>query len=401
MGPGFALRHDAGLSKRLIQHRIHRGIATMFSARLMTTSTELAALETPWNILAAGAPMRSWHWLATWWMHYGTPGERELYLIGVYDESESDAGTLVGLAPWYIEHSRLNGSVIRPLGDGEVCTDHQSILCRPDHIASVVTTLADFLTTANDDWDRLELTSVDEGDELIELLNGELEARDAMVTGARGGNCWIASFPETWDAFVANQSQSHRRQLRRCREKLIDTGRVAWHHITTEAELAGAWPILVDLHQRRRRSLGEPGCFASSQFAHFHREVATRLLAMKQLRLSWSELDGKPFTAEYHFSSPDTVYTYQSGMDVDRLEESPGRLAYLLTFQRAIEEGFLYLDFMRGDEPYKAHWRADARPMYDYHVFPNRTLAMVRGHVSLAARAMKDWVKQGLATVKG
>jgi hypothetical protein len=34
-------------------------------------------------------------------------------------------------------------------------------------------------------------------------------------------------------------------------------------------------------------------------------------------------------------------------------------------------------------------------------VFPNRALALVRGHVSLAARAMKDWVKQSLATVQG
>jgi CelD/BcsL family acetyltransferase involved in cellulose biosynthesis len=373
----------------------------MFSARLFTTATELAALEVPWNILAAGSPMRSWNWLVTWWMHYGTPGERELYLVGIFDESESEAGTLVGLAPWYIEHSRLNGSVIRPLGDGEVCTDHQTILCRSDHLASVVTTLAEFLTTSNDDWDRLELAAVDEGDAAIDMLIGELEARDAMVSGKHSGNCWVASLPDHWETFLANQSQSHRRQLRRCQEKLVDPGRVNWHHITTEAELAGAWPIFVDLHQRRRRSLGEPGCFASPQFSHFHREVATRLLGVKQLRLSWSELDGVPFTAEYHFASPDTVFTYQSGMDVDRLEESPGRLAYMLTFQRAIEEGYPFLDFMRGDEPYKAHWRAEAKPLYDYHVFPNRALALVRGHVSLAAQTVKGWVKLGLSTVRG
>ena len=109
--------------------------------------------------------------------------------------------------------------------------------------------------------------------------------------------------------------------------------------------------------------------------------LSAQLLALGQLRMSWTELDGTPFTAEYHFSSPDTVYTYQSGMDTNRLGESPGRLAYLLTTKRAIEEGFTHLDFLRGDEPYKAHFRAEAKPTFDYHVFPNRRLARLRGQV--------------------
>ena len=72
----------------------------------------------------------------------------------------------------------------------------------------------------------------------------------------------------------------------------------------------------------------------------------------------------------------------------------------MLTLQRAIEDGFPHLDFLRGDEPYKAHFRAEAKPTFDYHVFPNRRLARLRGHVWMAAGALKHWVKQSVGVKK-
>jgi CelD/BcsL family acetyltransferase involved in cellulose biosynthesis len=373
----------------------------MLTTHLITARADLDALEMPWNILAAGEPMRSWNWLATWWKYYGKSDDRELHILAVYEESESGAGTLVGIAPWYIEHTPLHGRVLRPLGDGHVCTDHLSLVCRPDYIATVATTIADYLTVNDDDWDRLELGSIDDGDDAITLLVGELESRDALVSCQRGSNCWVIDLPATWDEYTASLSSSHRRHLRKCDEKYILSGRSRLHVVTNAQELDEAWTIFVDLHQRRRKNLGDEGCFASPEFHDFHRDVAGQLLELGQLRMSWIELDGTPFTAEYHFCSPETVYTYQSGMDTDRLSEAPGRLAYVLTLRRAIEDGFTHLDFLRGDEPYKAHFRAVAKPTLDYHVFPNRRLARLRGQVLLAAGTLKHWVKQGVASVKG
>ena len=154
------------------------------------------------------------------------------------------------------------------------------------------------------------------------------------------------------------------------------------------------------MHQSRRNGLGDAGCFVSREFHDFHREVARRLLDKGQLRMSWSDLDGTPFSAEYDFASSDTVYSYQSGMDAHRLNEAPGRLAWVLALRQAIEDGFAHFDFMRGDEPYKAHFRAEPRPTFDYHAFPNRRLAKLRGHVMLAAGSLKGWVKERMASAK-
>jgi CelD/BcsL family acetyltransferase involved in cellulose biosynthesis len=372
----------------------------MLETRLVTTSTELAALEMPWNILALGQPMRSWNWLATWWKHYGNSTDRELHVLAVYDVAESGDGTVVGIVPWFLERKKVGGNVIQPLGNGHVCTDHLSLLCRPDYVATVTTTIANYLTDNDDEWDRLELSSIDDDDEAIGLLISELEARDALVTAQQAANCWVVDLPNTWDDYVATLSNSHRRQLRQCCRDQVESGRYRWHHVTKPSELEEAWQILIDLHQRRRNALGDAGCFASSEFTSFHRDVVAQLLTLGQLRLSWTELDGTPFTAEYHFSSPDTVYTYQSGMDTGRLKESPGRLSYLLTIKLAIEEGFTHLDFLRGDERYKSHFRAVAKPTLDYHVFPNRPLARLRGQVMTAAMTVKDWVKQSTRSAK-
>jgi CelD/BcsL family acetyltransferase involved in cellulose biosynthesis len=121
--------------------------------------------------------------------------------------------------------------------------------------------------------------------------------------------------------------------------------------------------------------------------------VAGKLLELGQLRLSWLELDGTPAAAEYHLVDSTATYAYQGGVDPERLYEEPGRLSTILCLRRAIEEGHKQFDFLRGDEPYKAHWRAVSRPTYDDRVVPNRRLARLRGRVLTLTGAVRDWVR--------
>jgi CelD/BcsL family acetyltransferase involved in cellulose biosynthesis len=89
------------------------------------------------------------------------------------------------------------------------------------------------------------------------------------------------------------------------------------------------------------------------------------MLASGRLRLSWLELDGVPAAAEYHFADQATTYAYQGGVDPDRLADEPGRLSTILFLRAAIEQGHRRVDFLRGDEAYKAHWRAEPRPVFN------------------------------------
>jgi len=365
------------------------------SIELITTWPQLAALETRWNDLAAGMPFRSWDWLATWWKHYGTaarghvgnqpPNDRQLYLLAVYGEENYSNGNgereLIGIAPWYLDRSIVTGKVLRWLGSGEVCSDHLSLVCHPENQEHVAAAVADALTHTCDDWDRLDLDAVDADDGAVSALATQLEMRECLVSRQAADACWVLDLPSSWDDYLASVSKSHRKQLRQLDRQVLETERVEWHSATGSADFDVAWNVLVDLHQRRRQSLGEPGCFASRTFHAFHREVSGCLLERGQLRLSWLTLDGQPAAAEYQFADGRTTYAYQSGLDPDRLADQPGRLSTILCVRAALNEGHARFDFLRGNEPYKAHWRAEPRATWNYRIVPNRRLARLRGRV--------------------
>jgi CelD/BcsL family acetyltransferase involved in cellulose biosynthesis len=128
----------------------------------------------------------------------------------------------------------------------------------------------------------------------------------------------------------------------------------------------------------------------------FLTEVSAGLLRAGALRLYWLELDGEPVAAEYHIRDGATVYAYQSGIDPDKLTQQPGQLITLATLREAIAEGAQAFDFLRGDEAYKAHWRAAPMPSWDLRITPNKSKARLRHSLWVASDNVKSLIKSGL-----
>ena len=76
------------------------------------------------------------------------------------------------------------------------------------------------------------------------------------------------------------------------------------------------------------------------------------------------------------------------------MADEPGHLITAATVKRAIEQGGRAVDFLRGDEPYKPHFRAIARPLLALRVVPNRTMPRLRNRLWLAGRSVKHWLNQ-------
>jgi hypothetical protein len=93
--------------------------------------------------------------------------------------------------------------------------------------------------------------------------------------------------------------------------RYLDSGRVVPHIVETVEQMERVWPLFCDLHQRRRQMLGESGCFASSNFADFHTEMAHCMLAQGKLRLHWIEFEGRPAAADYALIGDKTIFGYQ------------------------------------------------------------------------------------------
>jgi hypothetical protein len=276
------------------------------------------------------------------------------------------------------------------------------VLCQPSADERVTEALADYLTGHADTaacnalaWDLMELGGVNAHDRPTGRLVEHLAERGCVVHRRPAFNCWRIELPATWDQYLAMLSKGHRKQLRQFERDLLDSGHAVLHTVQCHSELAHAADLLVALHQRRRRTLGQRGCFASPRFAAFHREVMPRLLTDGRLQLHWLELDGKPAAVEYQLAGEGTVYAYQAGVEPELLDQEPGRLITLATLRRAIRQGDRAFDFLRGDEPYKAHFRAAPRPSLELRIVPNRASARLRHNLWLAGSSVKQWMKMG------
>lgn len=385
---------------------------------LISTASDLAALARDWNCLAGGVPFRRHEWLATWWTHYGPREENEqnaaappaaspngvrpgseLFVLAVRDA----AGHLIGVAPWFAEPTVTGGRLVRFLGSGETCSDYLSLLATPEFAPAVAVAIADYLCDrAARDWDALDLEGIDAADPTIRRLADAFAERGAVVSSRAGLNTWRLALPESWDAYLAGVSKSHRKQLRRIETRVLDTGRGQLHSIRSAesaveaAAFDAAWNHLVELHQRRRRALGQNGCFASPRFASFHREVAERMAAAGALRLDWLEIDGKPAAAEYHLTAGGVAFAYQAGVAPEMIDDEPGRAITVALIRRAIADGLAAIDFLRGDEPYKAHFRAEPRGSIALRAVAPRAASRWRNRAWQTGDGLKRLVKAGL-----
>jgi CelD/BcsL family acetyltransferase involved in cellulose biosynthesis len=286
------------------------------------------------------------------------------------------------------------GRVLRFLGSGEVCPEYLTVLAPPGREGPVTAALADWLTAARgpDAWDLLELTAIGGEDTAMAQLAQRLAAAGNGVHQRPGPSCWRIELPGSWDEYLAMLSKQHRNRLRKAERRLLGSGRAVVHRVQKPEDLPCGEQVLVELHQARWRALGQPGCFSSDRYAAFHSDILRELLARGRLMLFWIELDGKPFVVEYMMAGGDTVYHYQCGLDAGRLDESPGRLGTIVALRWMIEGGYRVCDLLRGDESYKAHFRARPHPCLEIRVVPARLLAQLRHAVWLAGSRVKHWL---------
>ena len=366
----------------------------------ITSEAELERLRPQWNRLSRGVPFRTWQWLHPWWRHYSEG--RDLYVLAVYDDNH----VLRGVASWFREKTLRNGRILRGLGTGEVCSDYLSLLTELEHTEQVTVAIAHWLTEAargpspgNVDhcWDLLELTGVNAKDYTIRQLISHLHQYGHVVYCQEDSeDLWPIELPATWDAYLARMSKSHRKKTRKLHRELASSD-ILVHWASTPEEYQIGIQVFIDLHQRRWQALGEAGCFSSQPFLRFICESAICLAADNQLRLYWIEWQGEPVAAEFQLVGDSAIYAYQSGLNPDRLNLSPGKLANIIGIRKAISEGKKQYNFLRGNHPYKKQWRAEPRASLFARIVPPKPLALTRYAAWVATRWTKDILKNKLA----
>ncbi len=207
-------------------------------------------------------------------------------------------------------------------------------------------------------------------------------------------------FPDTWEDYVASLSKSRRERVHKLLRRNFDTGLVTTGTVEHADELEHYFRRLVELHQKRRASLGQPGCFASPLFTAFHRDVMAQLLSLGLLRLWWTDLDGRPAAIEYDLIGGDTIYFYQSGIEPELAGDRPGWLGSIGSLRDAQRRGYRNFDFLRGDEAYKSSWRATMQPAEEVRIVAPRSIPRLRYAAWSTAQLLRRWAKIGRHTAR-
>jgi CelD/BcsL family acetyltransferase involved in cellulose biosynthesis len=199
--------------------------------------------------------------------------------------------------------------------------------------------------------------------------------------------------PPTWDDFIEQMSKTARRTIRKTFEDLESLPGKNIRIASTPNEIRENWHILVDLHQRRRQSLGETGCFDYPPFGEFLLQATVALAEQQLAELVILETEGHPVAIQHIVKSTTSYATYQSGINPDRSDISPGRLLVAHCIRQAVERGYREFDFLRGDEEYKIRWRGTERPMSEIRIIAPTVSAKLRHQVWLTGSRVKSWIK--------
>ncbi|WP_329299763.1 GNAT family N-acetyltransferase [Streptomyces sp. NBC_00659] len=325
---------------------LRAGVRGTAPTELVTEEREFAELAEAWGRLhrrcGAATAFQSHAWLHSWWLSYGTPGRLRLMVV-------REGGELLAVAP--LMRARRPLPTLVPLG-GPI-SDYADVLLDDEHADHAAALLAEGLSAAA----RTALIDFREV-----RPGGAMERIYEHWRGPRRrvGDSLCLELPATsMDELVGRLPSSKAQRVRAKLRKLTALGveqRVVGHD-----EVDAALGRLLELHR-----LQWEGRKVTSE--HLHERFSEHLVRSVRPMVRSGDavvtefrLDGTVMAVDLTLLSRRLAGGYLYGAH-PRLRERKADVAVMLldACSRHTEGGDRWtLSLLRGDEPYKHHWRPD------------------------------------------
>jgi CelD/BcsL family acetyltransferase involved in cellulose biosynthesis len=239
------------------------------------------------------------------------------------------------------------------------CPDHVDFLAAPGFAGAAVAAALEALP-----WQVVILDNVADPAPNVDRVCDALAQRGHAVRRAPLWPCPNLALPDSWDSYLASLSSTRRQTVRR-----KERGLSRDHAVTLTdyaARVDEGWGHLMRLHEQRWSGAG---AFRDPRIAQLQLAFAREKAQRRRRWLVSRDLDGQPAAAWYGFTSHDTVYFYQSGRAPHWEDASVGSVLMGMMIRRAIERGYKWFDFLRGEDAYKRDWTAAQRMTREVVVF--------------------------------
>lgn len=313
---------------------------------------------THWRELEARLPTRrltcSFLWTNTWLTHYGLHiphqfalGRRGDELIGMCLVTESLEAPYGPLA---IRTAHLGTSGERD--EDSVCVEHNALLVRSEDQPDFSTALQRALMQQA----RYDAVAWD-GFDPIDLPPESTASLDWRVVVKPTFYFDLNRAREAGIEPITLLGKSTRKAIR---QNLRDVGAVEvdWPETADEAE--ASLEELVQMHQARWKSAGEPGAFASPAFHGFHREMVRQLTPRGLAAVVRARAGQSVLGSILIYFDQNRALVYQAGWSATHTAgKSLGLISDYCCLCECMRRGFDAYDFMAGDSIHKRRMTTD------------------------------------------
>jgi len=324
--------------------------------------TEIDRLAPEWSELLersqAGCIFHSWEWLMAW--RQATSDAAAPYIIVVRAED----GQLLGIAPLYLTSLQLFGfipyRVLRFVADVETGAEYPDWIVDRQHAVEATKLIAGELMSDAGNWDLLWLTHLAGWTGAQQRI---IEPAEKLGMQVRYRPCPFSSIPlpSSMADYEARYSSRSRQQLRRGVRKIHKLAGVEICRCETPAELDEFLDALVDLHQRRWKSVGVDGVFRRKPAEEaFYRRFARHALDNDWLRLYGLKVNGEFKAVQYGYVYDGVFLQLQEGYDPE-FQSGTGNALRHHVIAECIDCGVTEYDFLGGESEHKRRWLAEVR----------------------------------------
>lgn len=317
---------------------------------------EFYELRKDWNTLLDNSAQDTiflrWEWLYNWWMVYGGAyGRLYIYVI-------KEGNDLLGIAPLFLKRKNLLLPFKEACFLGSDSSDYLDFIMMRNREEELYHALLTFMDR-DKSWDLLKLADMPSTSKGLPLMLSFYSGKRINID--REYNvCPYIDLTPSWEDIYKLLSSKLKNTIRRKtksigKEHKIDFIEVSGDEISEDILLE-----FVRLNGLRLKEKGMRSPFSDPDFLNFHKEIM-KAFDKGVINLCFMKADDNFIAVIYYFQYNRKYYYYQSGLDPEWKDFSPGTLLFHHCIKTAHQKGCTEFDFMRGGEEYKSSWTGTNR----------------------------------------
>ena len=328
----------------------------MITFQTITNTDGWDALKEEWNSLleksAIHVPFLRQEFLRDWWNTLGG-GEwqsAELCIVTARDQSG-----LVGIAPFFIPNKPDGHRSVLLIGSFEI-VDYLDFIVIPDRQDEFLNGLFSYIQSdLFPAWDDVDLYNILSHSPTLTGIDFAIQAKGWVKTQTTLQKAPFIPLPGDWETYICSIDKKQRHEIRRKMRRAEESGYQTRLYFTTEKARLEA-----DIKDFLRLMAQDPAKEAFLTPLMTTQISNTIRCAFENgcLQLAFLEIGDERASTYMSFDYLKRLWVYNSGVNRQLNEYSPGwvLLGYLLKW--ANENGYSEFDFMRGNEDYKYRFGA-------------------------------------------